>query len=222
MPILNWLLVQHAAVAFAPQWADLRRLLRPPRDLRQRVIRAVELYPCDLLFVHRDAERAPRAARVAEIRAVLEPTPPAVCVVPVRMQEAWLLFDEAAVREAAGKPTGRISLRLPPLRRAEAVPDPKRVLHQALIAASGLGGRKRRQFPVRERVHRLATLLQDFSPLRALPGLCSLRGRTHSRTARPQMGVRVWRPTRWTLPPSIPNPVAFRAQVHRRPKRRSR
>jgi len=174
MPILDWLLSQNASTVFAAQWADLRRLLYPPRDLEDRIIRAVELYPCDLLFVHRDAEREARSTRVDEIQAALGPDPPAVCVVPVRMQEAWLLFNEPALREAAGNPNGRNTLSLPPPTRVEAAPDPKSILHRALIDASGLRGRRRRQFPVNERVHRLATLLEDFSALRKLSAFDAL------------------------------------------------
>ena len=135
---------------------------------------AVEMYPCNLLFVHRDAERAARQVRVAEILRVLGASPPAVCVVPVRMQEAWLLFDEGAIRAAAGRPTGMEPLPLPALRRTEAVPNPKSVLRDALVTASGLRGRRRRQFPVMERVYRLAVLIEDFSPLRELAAFGAL------------------------------------------------
>lgn len=174
LPVLDWLLANHATVRFAPQWADLQRLLDPPQGLEQRVLRTLEIYPCNLLFVHRDAERAPRAARIDEIQAALQPDPPAVCVVPIRMQEAWFPFNEAAIRQAAGRPTGRNALQLPPLRRTEAVPDPKNVLHNALLAASGLHGRRRRLFRVRERVHRLADLIEDFAPLRVLTAFAAL------------------------------------------------
>lgn len=180
LPVLDWLLANHATVPFARQWADLRRLLDPPVGLEQRIVRTLEVYPCDLLFVHRDAERAPRAARIGEIQAALQPDPPAVCVVPIRMQEAWFLFNETAIRHAAGRPTGRNPLHLPPLRRTETVPDPKSVLHNALLAASGLHGRRRRHFPVRERVHRLADLIEDFAPLRALTAFAALEAELHA------------------------------------------
>lgn len=185
MPVLDWLLTQNTDALFTPQWADLRRLVYPPQALADRLHRAVEFFPCDLLFVHRDAERSTRTARVAEIRAVLQPNPPAICVVPVRMQEAWLLFDEANLREAAGKPSGRNPLGLPTMNRVERTPNPKNILHQALIDASGFRGRKRRHFPIRERVHRLASLITDFSPLRLLPAFraleAELRDTLHAR-----------------------------------------
>jgi hypothetical protein len=135
------------------------------------------LYPCDLLFVHRDAERESYATRVAEIRRCLpgEPSePPAVCVVPVRMQEAWLLFDEASLRLAADNPYGDMALSLPPLERVEEIPDPKETLYQLLNRACGLRPGRLRRFQPSVRIHRLAELIEDFSPLRSLAAFQAL------------------------------------------------
>jgi hypothetical protein len=172
LPILGWLLRQRSAVPVELQWADL-----PRASLRERVQAAVTLYPCELLFVHRDAEREPRARRVDEIRVALRglaEAPPAVCVVPVRMQEAWLLFDEGALRNAAGCPNGKIALDLPPLKSIEQLPDPKDRLYELLRQASGLQGRRAKQFRPQVHAHRLSDLIEDFSPLRRLPAFQAL------------------------------------------------
>ena len=177
VPLLTWLLREkNVRAAIQPQWAELRGLPNPPRDLYGRILTSIELYPCDLLFVHRDAEREPSEERVREIEDALlrgtsqgQAIPPAVCVVPVRMQEAWLLFDEAAIRQAAGNPTGRQGLGLPRVTSSEALPDPKEMLHGALRAASGLSGRRIHTFNARQAALRLADLIDDFAPLRALP-----------------------------------------------------
>lgn len=140
IPILAWLLRRHTEELFEPQWADLRGLPKPPKILAERIATALDLYPCDLLFIHRDAEREPHASRVAEIRAALAENsglPAAICVVPVRMQEAWLLFDETALRKAAGRPTGQHPLGLPKLSEIEQEADPKQRLHTLLRAAGG-------------------------------------------------------------------------------------
>lgn len=104
VPILTWLMRRYCgSLPIQAEYADLRRLRNPPRGLAERIELSVELYPCDLLFVHRDAERATIGHRRSEITAALKDsrtTLPAVCVVPVRMQEAWLLIDEAALRHA--------------------------------------------------------------------------------------------------------------------------
>ena len=112
LPILSWLLDAHGVhYPIQADWADLRRLPDPPKNLASRIEKSLELYPCDLLFVHRDAENCTLARRKAEISEILTAMslarPPAVCVVPVRMLEAWLLFDEAALRRASGNPNGR-------------------------------------------------------------------------------------------------------------------
>ncbi|MEH1908405.1 MAG: hypothetical protein V7K95_12085 [Nostoc sp.] len=98
MPILTWLLrANQVECAIQSNWADLRRLPKPPKKLLPRIINSLELYPCNLLFIHRDAEREPREKRITEILEALKAVkksvvvPPHVCVIPVRMQEAWLL-----------------------------------------------------------------------------------------------------------------------------------
>lgn len=152
------------------EYADLRLLRNPPRGLAERIELSVELYPCDLLFVHRDAERATIEHRRSEITAALEDsrtTLPAVCVVPVRMQEAWLLIDEAALRHASDNPNGTVPLNLPDVQRLEHLPNPKRLLHDLMRQASGLHGRRLRSFNRRLHGYRygVADRIHDFSPL---------------------------------------------------------
>lgn len=187
MPVIEWLLASHVRVALEGQWADLARLPRPPKTLAEQIRRATELYPCDVLFVHRDAEGVARSKRVEEIRTARAgcADPPAVCVVPVRMAEAWILFDEAALRSAAGNPRGRAPLALPPLHRIELLPDPKAALHEALRKACDLRGRHLQRFEPRAAVHRLARGIEDFSPLRALPAFRSLEEEVVSLTRGP-------------------------------------
>jgi len=171
LPLLDWLLQNHLpGRAVRPQWADLARLVSPPGSLVERIEQAVDLYPCDMICIHRDSERVPREERADEIRQAAEAScvgPTAVPVVPVRMTEAWLLFDKQAIRRAAGNPNGQIPLQLPP--NPEGLSDPKSTLHALLKTASGLSGRRLKKFRVAPAVHRVAQLIQDFSPLRGLP-----------------------------------------------------
>ena len=175
LPILVWLLRRHfGSIPIQPEFADLRRLQNPPNELFERIAKSIELYPCDLLFVHRDAERESIENRVREIRESVEQcaieTPPVVCVVPVRMQEAWLLIDESALRKAAGNPQGRQPLDVPDRKKLEDLPDPKPRLHDLLHQASGLRGRRLKRFirDVGSYVHRVAEQIDDFSLLREL------------------------------------------------------
>src|SRR5437868_5724727 len=95
LPILRWLLIEHGIRGpIIEQWADLGRLRVPPKALADRIRTGIDLFPCDLLFVHRDAETAPRENRLAEIGAAIpwmrdSGSLPFVCVIPVRMTEAW-------------------------------------------------------------------------------------------------------------------------------------
>ena len=88
-----------------------------------------------------------------------------VCVVPVRMQEAWLLIDEAALRKAAGNPNGTQPLAMPDGQKLEALADPKQHLRDLLRQASGLRGRRLKRFNWRSSAHRVAEMIGDFGPL---------------------------------------------------------
>jgi hypothetical protein len=177
LPILSFVLREQGAETVEPQWADIGRLRDPPQALPDRIRAAIDLYPCDLLFVHRDAERDGYHYRRVEIihaRDAAGIDVASVCVVPVRMTEAWLLIDEGAIREAAGRPLGRVVLNLPQLRRLEEQANPKASLHQALRDASELRGRRLRDFPVNQRVRRVAELIGDYGALRGLPAFRAL------------------------------------------------
>ena len=173
LPILSWLLRGFCgSLPIQPALADLKRLRNPPRSLVDRIERSIELYPCDLLFVHRDAEGVGFEARIAEITAAVSESiatsKPAVCIVPVRMSEAWLLIDESAIRHAAGNPNGSVPFDLPSPHRLEQLPDPKRVLHEVMRRASGLRGRRLTSFNRRLHRIRVADWIDDFSPLNRL------------------------------------------------------
>lgn len=176
LPVLQWLLRQNTVLDFQGEWADLRRMIAPPRSLEERIRAALTLYPCDLLFIHRDSEKASREDRVREIRQHLQTLPgqTAVCVVPVRMQEAWFLFDESAIRLAADNPRGRMDLALPSLSDVEALADPKSLLWSMLSNASGLRAGRLHRFRPEARIHRLSEVIEDFSPLRRLPAFQAL------------------------------------------------
>ena len=173
VPILMWAIRRQGFVgAINYQWADLRNLRNPPQGLAARILLSVHDYPCDLLFVHRDAEGSPPEQRVSEIANAVRSLPGdqlVVHVIPVRMMEAWLLCSPAAIRSAAGNPNGTAQLGIPDLRDVENLPDPKRLLHDLLREASELRAGRRRKSNVDKAIHRLADLIDDFSPLAQVP-----------------------------------------------------
>ncbi len=174
LPILNWLCREHFPAPIEGRWFDPRPFGPPSISLRERIRLSLELYPCDLLFVHRDAESENPQKRYNEIiQAAASPREssvrhPFVCVVPVRMTEAWLLFNEDAIRRAAGNPNGVMNLKLPGIGRAEQVKDPKTVLFSAFRVASELNARRLKKLNVHQCRLRVAELITDFSPLRKL------------------------------------------------------
>ena len=174
IPILDWLLRESGhAKSVDARWADFSFGTKP-RGLVDRLDRALRLYPCDVLFIHRDAEGQDSTLRYEEVTEALANVsagnvPPAVCVIPVRMQEAWLLFDERAIRSAAGNPHGREELVLPKPSEIEAIPDPKAMLHGLLRKACGLSGRRLKKFAAAKASLLITQYADDFSMLRALP-----------------------------------------------------
>ena len=177
MPILNWLLYSHCQnYALEPIWADLGRLPHPPKKLSDRIIKTVELYEPDLLFIHRDAENQSVESRHREIQTALagKISQPAVCVIPLRMQEAWLLFDEGAIRRAAGNPNGRRPLQLPLMAMAEGLPNPKEILFLMISGASELSSTRLKKLRPQQRAHLVAQAIDDFTPLRSLSAFRAL------------------------------------------------
>ena len=175
MPILNWSLKQREVTPVVAQWADFSRIPHRP-NTEERLRTVLELYPCDVLFVHRDAEAQRPDLRREEIANALSRTLARhIPVVPVRMTEAWLLSDETAIRLAAGNPNGTENLNLPDLQRLEDLPDPKRVLHDALMQASGLNARRRSRLPIRQRVHLIPNYIDDYSRLNVLSAFQTLQ-----------------------------------------------
>ena len=174
MPILKWLLQEQGVSApIAPSFSEIPGRL-PVKGLAGRIEYAVNEYPCELLFIHRDSDKELPRSRRNEIETALESLknklsiPPSICVVPVRMTEAWLLIDESAIRRASGKPNGRLPLKLPKVAELESLSNPKETLLNLLLQASELAGRKRRKFERASGSRQVADFLDDFSPLRGL------------------------------------------------------
>jgi len=183
IPILNWLLREHLSeCAIQAEWADLGRLPNPPKSMAQRMKASLQLYPCDILFVHRDGDGQGRASRIREIQSAQQQldcpasSMPLICIVPIRMTEAWLVFDETAIRHAADNPRGMTPLALPQVKTIENLPNPKAILQDLLEEASGASGRRLKKFKARigAKVQRLPEIVEDFSPLRQLSAFQAL------------------------------------------------
>lgn len=167
---IDWALSRLTELPFIGEWADPSVFEDRRRDIASRVAQTVALYPCNLLFLHRDGDADGFAARREEVRDGLRAAGIAiasVAIVPVRMTESWLLCDERAIRRAAGRPRARNELPLPSVRSIESQADPKDLFERCLAGASGCSGRRleafRRQIPALR--YRVAELIEDFTPL---------------------------------------------------------
>ncbi|MEV6120851.1 hypothetical protein AB0M23_10030 [Streptomyces sp. NPDC052077] len=161
-------------VVSAPDLSWLRRPVGREVSDKLRVVREELSDDFDLALLHRDADRSPAGSRRDEIHRSVESVWPGlrwVPVIPVRMLEARLLLDEAAIRQVAGNPKGRVGLALPHASAVEKVPDPKKTLKEAIAKASELKGRRlealNKRFPHNR--HRLLELLGQEGPVSDVP-----------------------------------------------------
>ncbi|HZP66911.1 MAG TPA: hypothetical protein VFB32_11435 [Rudaea sp.] len=169
---IEWLLDVHCSVPYRGEWANPAVLENPSRDLPTRLAQVKRFFPCDLAFVHRDVDTFTYDDRASEINRAIasaDYSVPVICTIPVRMTEAWFLFNEAAIKQAADRPSSRAQLRLPSHAEVQRRADPKDILTRALIEASDLSGRRLRQFSndISRRKMLVSNLISDYSPLRA-------------------------------------------------------
>jgi len=154
------------------------------RRLIDKIQNGLDEYPkCDLLFVHRDADREDPDVRYDEIAAAIRDSEYQgrwVGVVPVRTTEAWLLLDERAIRTAAGNANGVDPLQLPGPTGTERIPDPKTHLQSILLTAGGVRGRRRRMLLRRVPAmrDRLLESLPVGGPLEQVPSWMRFRDDT--------------------------------------------
>jgi hypothetical protein len=99
-------------------FADFRNIPNPPKSIKDKVKIALEYYPFDVLFIHRDAENTNIRTinqRVAEITKELQNDllGKIICVIPIKMMETWLLFDKKAIKRAAGNRNYKGNIILP-------------------------------------------------------------------------------------------------------------
>lgn len=175
IPMIDWVFQKADYPLVEGYRAEFWRLNSPPTLLDEKIVEACKLFPCDILFIHRDADNGPSTQRCHEIAEAISSAGktglnlPAVAVVPVRALEAWLLTDQHAIREAAGNPTGSVRLNLPAVSRIEDRPDPKADLRFALRTASELKGRRLKKFDDSKAFWRIVECMDSFESLRALP-----------------------------------------------------
>lgn len=121
-----------------------------------------------LVFVHRDAESSTLDKRLSEFASIERSD--VVPIVPVRMSEAWILFDGTAIAKAADRPSSQVTA--PRVAQLETMLNPKEHLEQLLLEAAGPPtGRRLKDFKrsIVDRRVSVASLISDYSPLEALP-----------------------------------------------------
>jgi hypothetical protein len=165
IPLLKLLLKEHLLLPFE----EPQLIKGEQNDLASKVRYALDKFSLDILFIHRDTENESWEDREAEIRRAVPPdTPEAVVfVIPMKMTEAWLLTDAAAIRQAVGNPNSKVDLGLPTIKKIESC-SAKEVLFNALINAKEHGAQRRRTFKPDQYRHRVAELTSNLQSLRQI------------------------------------------------------
>lgn len=166
--LINWLMQVHFADR-TYRVVAAQEVIPAHEDLATRIAKTIRLYEPTAILCHRDAENVALPVRTQEIRtAAAGSNTPTIPVVPVRMTEAWLLFDQPAIRAAADNRNGTVALQLPSVANVQALPDPKASLCTALKAACELNARRKRKFSEHRARRLVSTFIDDFTPLRQL------------------------------------------------------
>lgn len=121
-----------------------------------------------LVFVHRDSENVTLKERLREFDVVTRQD--VVPVVPVRMSEAWILFNGTAIAKAAGSSSAEVPVQR--VTELERIPDPKTRLDKLLVEAAGRPtGRHGKVFrrSIVERRVSVAGYIADYRPLESVP-----------------------------------------------------
>ena len=177
IPVIQWL-AEDANISAKVTYPSLGWNQEKLSSMADKITTAIRMEQCNILCIHRDANGAGINARKQEILSAVNEAkrkagprafqfPMGVCVIPVRETEAWFLIDKDAICQAAAAPKGT-SVQLPTVGNIENILQPKEHLHEMLKKASGASGRRLKKFRPQERVHRIAELIGDYSPLRAL------------------------------------------------------
>lgn len=120
-----------------------------------------------LIFLHRDSENQTFHERLQEFESIDASN--VVPVIPVRMSEAWIIFNAEAIAQAAGYPQSLVST--PKLSEIESISDPKSRLDDLIVQAAGNPTgrtRKRLKQSMGKRRVAVSSYISDFSPLKQL------------------------------------------------------
>lgn len=173
MNIIKWSIRRiNERMAIDGEYADLGGMKFPPKNLGDRIDAANKHYPSDVLFIHRDAENESLETREEEIKKHLSESTVGnspIFIIPVRMMEAWLLIDKAAIAKAAGNREFKGDLEIPKIKNIEKESNPKKLLQDLIYKASEKAGRARKKLNIHQAVHLVSNNINDFSSLLSVP-----------------------------------------------------
>ena len=174
LKIIDWTFYHFLNLETSGERADFYYSKTKPQSISEKVELVIEQYDdLDFIVIHRDAERETYEKRVEEIEKELtlikNQSLTSIPVIPVRMTEAWLLFDSKAIASASGNPNLPDLPALPPLNTVETLRDPKSLLEKLIKDSCGLRSRGLKKLNTRHCIQLIPDFVEDFSPLLTIP-----------------------------------------------------
>ncbi len=168
MHIINWLL--NDLFPKMPITSRFATLLN--RKLDERIENAIKFYPCDVLFVHRDAENESYEKRKNEIERFWKDAKMnnerMIPIIPIRITETWFLINEQAIKLASGNPNSKIKINLPKISELEKFKTPKETLFNLIREANDSKKRNMKNLDLNNCRQRVAENIESFALLREL------------------------------------------------------
>ncbi|WP_306590808.1 hypothetical protein [Geothrix sp. 21YS21S-4] len=181
IPIINSLIFETLRLSVNVVIPNFNSVRPRPTSLNSKLNVVNRLYKnIDFLVIHRDADAAGASSRLMEMEqatACSVPSIPWVPAIPVKMTEAWLLTDRAAIFKAIGCRRSDKKITFCPNKRIEGLADPKDYLFQKIYEIADLPYRRRKDLNVNLVRRRIGDFISDSPELRLLPSFRVFEGR---------------------------------------------
>lgn len=179
IPMINWCIRQYCITDISPVVADFTSLKPKPKTVVEKLRAARNLYSNKNLFiVHRDSDNVNPGDREREINEAISSmnfVKPCLPIIPNAMTEAWLLVDERAIYKAVNNPNGQDQFKLPNINIIEKIRNPKNVLFELFISASGLSRRRHSSIDLFMCRQRCALFITEFQKMGNLSSFALFR-----------------------------------------------
>ena len=173
IPLINKIILNNYNVTINTIIPNFNSVRPRPSGLTLKIKAVQKLYESiDFLVIHRDADSVGRDHRMNEIKSAIASVSPSfdfVAMIPVRMTEAWLLVDQAAIIHAMERPTYNKKIIFPPIKKIEKLAYPKNLLLQIVQEIADLPKRRKNELNFPRIRKNIGEHISNYTILKILP-----------------------------------------------------